>query len=338
MNIHTTSQNTIGVVVPVYNASRYIDACVESIAEQTHEDLRCVLIDDGSQDDSVARIKAVIGDDPRFLICRQANAGPGAARNAGYLALKQHWPDIERVTFFDADDIWHPHACETLRQLARQHPAQPGVYALGRDIDDEGQPLPGETRETWMRHRKYVGGRSIKKLGAEEPTCFAALAFAPCIVNGGVLLIRCDAFEQIGGFEDRLRGPEDWDMWIRLSRLGDLPMTDRVVLDYRLHGGGVSSDRGRTVKAVQTVRYRALNDPSNTSEQRRTARRAYRLFYLDMARMRFRDLIKHKNKQSLKLCSANAMMGFVGRPVIYIKEVAEQSSGSLGRTACPSCA
>lgn len=338
MSVLCAGPETIGVVVPVYNAESYLDDCVRSISLQNHADWRCVFIDDGSSDASVERLRKLVGNDERFNVVMQANAGPGAARNAGYLAMKHRWPQIGRVIFFDADDVWHHDALETLVAFSDRHSASPAVYALGRDVDSAGKPRPGEKREDWMRNRRRAYGWSSVSLAGGEPTSFESLAYAPCIVNGGVLLVRCGAFERVGGFEAALRGPEDWDLWIRLARLGELPWTDCVVLDYRVHGGGVSSDRSRTVKAVQTVRLRAASDPSNTREQRCTALRSYRAFYLDMGRSRIQGLRRNFSTQSLKLSVANVMMGLIGRPLGPDRSIATRSKGTLGETLCPTSA
>lgn len=329
---------TIGVVVSVYNAETYLGDCVNSIFSQKHRDWRCIFIDDGSSDASLDRLRELVGNEVRCEIVKQANAGPSAARNAGYLAMKRRWPEIRRVIFLDSDDVWHHHALDTILVLSDQHPSSPAVYALGRDVDSAGEPHPGETRQEWMRNRRRVSGWSSVYLADGEPTSFASLAYAPCIVNGGVLLIWCRAFERVGGFEAALRGPEDWDLWIRLARLGDLPWTDCVVLDYRVHGGGVSSDRSRTVRAVQTVRHRAASDPSNTPGQRCIARRSYRAFYLDMGRSRMQGLSRNFSRQSLKLSVANVIMGLIGRPLGADHSIAARSKGTLGETLCPTSA
>ena len=73
----------VSVVVPVYNVAPYLDACLESIAQQTVADLEVVIVDDGSTDESPAIGERFAAADPRFRLVRQANAGLGAARNTG---------------------------------------------------------------------------------------------------------------------------------------------------------------------------------------------------------------------------------------------------------------
>ena len=81
------------VIVPLYNAERWLGRCLESIAAQTFPDWECILVDDGSQDGSGALCDAWCQKDPRFQVIHQPNSGPSAARNAGSNA-----PSVQRTT------------------------------------------------------------------------------------------------------------------------------------------------------------------------------------------------------------------------------------------------
>ncbi|HEV7711166.1 MAG TPA: glycosyltransferase, partial [Asanoa sp.] len=97
------------VVVPVHNVARYLDICLESLARQTYRDLDVVLVDDGSTDGSGALAAAWPVRDPRFRLVRQANAGLGAARNAGAALATGDY-----LAFVDADDVLPAYAFEVL--------------------------------------------------------------------------------------------------------------------------------------------------------------------------------------------------------------------------------
>lgn len=89
----------VSIVVPVHNAGRYLETCLESVLGQTHRDLQVVCVDDGSTDGSTAVLERCAGRDRRLQIIRQPHAGPGAARNAG---LSEAVGDF--LMFVDADD------------------------------------------------------------------------------------------------------------------------------------------------------------------------------------------------------------------------------------------
>ena len=94
-------------IVPIYNAERYLSACLDSLLAQTAKELQIILVDDGSTDGSLAIAKSYTVRDPRVELYRQPHAGQSAARNLG---LKH--AHGEYVAFVDADDTIAPDWCE----------------------------------------------------------------------------------------------------------------------------------------------------------------------------------------------------------------------------------
>lgn len=93
----------ISVIVPVYNAERYISRCVDSILKQTYSDWELLLVDDGSKDNSLAILNDYGKKDSRIRTFHQENAGAGAARNVG---LENAIGDY--IVFIDSDDFVEP--------------------------------------------------------------------------------------------------------------------------------------------------------------------------------------------------------------------------------------
>lgn len=100
----------ISVVMPVYNAERFIRFALDSVVRQTYSDWECICVDDGSTDGSGAVLDEYAAKDERFRVVHQANGGEGPARNAG-----MDLASGEIVAFLDSDDVWHP---EALRLIA----------------------------------------------------------------------------------------------------------------------------------------------------------------------------------------------------------------------------
>lgn len=99
----------ISVVVPVYNAEKYLKKCVESVIAQTYTDWEMILVDDGSKDASADIVDEYAGKDTRIRAIHQKNAGPGMARNAGIRnALGEY------IVFLDSDDMVTPDYFEKL--------------------------------------------------------------------------------------------------------------------------------------------------------------------------------------------------------------------------------
>ena len=108
----------VSVIVPVYNAERYLAQCVDSILAQTLQDMQVILVDDGSTDSSPAICDAYAGKDRRVQVIHKVNGRAASARNAGLRAAAG-----EYVAFVDADDWISPEMYEAmLAEGARSFP------------------------------------------------------------------------------------------------------------------------------------------------------------------------------------------------------------------------
>jgi CDP-glycerol glycerophosphotransferase len=99
----------VSVVVPIFNVAAYLEACLDSLAQQTMADLEIIMVDDGSTDESPVIAQRFVARDERFRLVHQANAGQGAARNTG---IGQSGGEF--LAFVDSDDVLPPHAYEAL--------------------------------------------------------------------------------------------------------------------------------------------------------------------------------------------------------------------------------
>ena len=102
-------KSLVSIVVPVYNAGRYLPRCLDSIAAQTYGDIEVILVDDGSTDSSGSICDRYCTRDGRFRVIHQENKWLAEARNAGLSAARGDY-----VYFVDSDDWIHPQAVETL--------------------------------------------------------------------------------------------------------------------------------------------------------------------------------------------------------------------------------
>lgn len=108
----------ISVIVPVYNVEQYLDQCVESIVKQTYKELKIILIDDGSTDDSGLICDKWGEMDSRVLVIHQSNQGVCVARNVGLAHAEG-----EYITFVDSDDYLHPQMYELLLRAMQKNNA-----------------------------------------------------------------------------------------------------------------------------------------------------------------------------------------------------------------------
>lgn len=107
---------TVSVIIPVYNAERYLKQCLDSVLAQTLGDIEVICVDDGSTDGSVAILKSYAARDSRLRLIRQKNRGAGAARNQGLREATG-----EYLSFLDSDDFFEPTMLEKAVARAREH-------------------------------------------------------------------------------------------------------------------------------------------------------------------------------------------------------------------------
>ena len=103
----------ISVVIPVYQVEPYIEKCLNSVKNQTFTDFECLIIDDGSPDNSIQIAQQCIENDTRFRIISQKNKGVGGAKNTGLSLIKGEW-----LAFLDSDDWWEPNFLERVYKEA----------------------------------------------------------------------------------------------------------------------------------------------------------------------------------------------------------------------------
>ena len=108
-----TARPFLSFVVPVYNVEKYVDACLESLEAQDDRDFEVIVVDDGSTDGSLGRVRAHAERLPAATIVSQDNRGLGAARNAGLARARGEW-----IAFLDSDDAVDPRYCSTIRRNA----------------------------------------------------------------------------------------------------------------------------------------------------------------------------------------------------------------------------
>ena len=127
------SKATICVVVPVYKAMATLDRCVESVlAQQVDGGLACILVDDGSPDESGAMCDAWAAKDDRVTVIHQDDLGVSGARNSGVAAA-----DSEFIVFLDSDDALRPGALQAALTAQR---AAPQDFVVWHYTTDEHDP------------------------------------------------------------------------------------------------------------------------------------------------------------------------------------------------------
>jgi glycosyltransferase involved in cell wall biosynthesis len=207
----------VTVIMPAYNAEAFVGEAIESVLAQTCSDWELVVVDDGSTDET--REVATAYDDPRIRTLAIEHSGlPAVARNRGLASS-----DSRYVALLDADDLWRPRKLE--HQLALIEPrSEIGLVhtAFERLTDDALEP--------------FVLPPGLPTSGSE----FERLAAGNYIANSSVLLRRA-LLTRHGFFDEdpRLRGTEDFELWLRLSPHATFARVDEPLLVYRIHAANL---------------------------------------------------------------------------------------------------
>jgi glycosyltransferase involved in cell wall biosynthesis len=221
----------VSVVIPTRGRARLLASTLGTVLWQRDVDFEVVVVDDGSGDDTAEVVAAL--DDARVRLVRHASTrGVSAARNTGVLETRGRW-----IAFLDDDDLWAPD------KLARQLGAARGtgrswVYAGEVSVDERlrvvggGPPVPPErVVELLERHNAVPAGASN-------------------------VMVRADVLARAGPFDTSLRNNEDWDMWIRLARLGAPAWVRRPLVALRVHGGNASRNMDRMLRELDVIERR----------------------------------------------------------------------------------
>jgi len=204
----------VSIIIGAYNCEKTIQETVYSVINQTFKDWELIIVDDCSNDHTIEKLKAI--DDGRINIIKtNKNSGlPAVARNIGIKISKG-----EFIAFLDHDDVW------SKQKLATQLPyfQSPEIIGVASDAT-----LIAET----PYYRKVSWGRS--KLGYIDYQYKAILAHNPIITSS--LVVRKQALEITGLFdEDKdLFCIEDWELWLRMTRVGSFRILEEPLLSYRV--------------------------------------------------------------------------------------------------------
>jgi glycosyltransferase involved in cell wall biosynthesis len=211
----------VTVLMPVYNAQRYLAGALESILGQTFADFQFLIIDDGSTDNSLAILRRYARHDVRMRLISRENRGLVATLNEG-IALARG----EYIARMDADDIALPRRLEF--QVWHMD-ANPDVVCLGGYydlIDYRGRLL------TTMRPPTDHAGIEKEMLAGHTPICHPSA------------MVRREAIAKAGAYDPSMMLAEDLDLWLRLGEIGTLANLPMSLVRYRLHGQSVSERAG----------------------------------------------------------------------------------------------
>ncbi|MGI9087615.1 MAG: glycosyltransferase family 2 protein [Chthoniobacterales bacterium] len=198
----------VSVVVPCYNQGRYLRESIGSLRAQSLRDWECIVVDDGSSDNSQEIARGLAEEDERVRVFAQENRGPSAARNRGVAEARGRY-----LQFLDADDLLEP---DKLQVHVAYLESTEGVSIVYGDVryftdeypDDYFFGIWGETGP-WVTNLAALGEPLLEK-----------------VLSRNIMAMNCPIFprsvlERIGPFSVSVLGCEDWEYWIRCAANGE---------------------------------------------------------------------------------------------------------------------
>ena len=221
---------TISVVVPAYNAERFISDALASVERQTYPWVECLVVDDGSTDGTAELVRHSF---PRCQLVQQDNRGVSAARNAGATLARG-----DLLAFLDSDDVWLPERSARLADamlVSHAEFAVCGVQDTDEDLAPTGRP----------RH-----------LRSDHPLTEGLLIFdgrTEMVSVSSAALFTKEFFLELGGFSESLSTSADRELLIRAAEQGCMCAIEDPLVLYRRHSRSMSSDLPRMERDLYAV-------------------------------------------------------------------------------------
>ena len=274
----TTGQRDNGTTGPrdQLTTSRQKDAKDAKESEKLPAvELEVIVVDDCSADGTVDVVRTWICEHPDTPILRyiirvaDANGGPAAARNAGIREANGEW-----IAFLDADDAWLPEKLEIQLGIMAQYPEAALICGGTTGLQDHpaihpslksygGQVNAGQAGTTGPPRDEPGAGRdnSLQKIAKNAKNCDMLRLENFAIRNPvatSTVLVKRSAVEEVGGFDERFRGPEDYDLWMRIAAEHRVIKIDTALSRYRGRPLSLSLDDRKFLPEVLRVLEKAF--------------------------------------------------------------------------------
>lgn len=212
----------VSVIIPVRNCRDFIHEAIVSVLTQSFSDLEVLVIDDGSDDYDYRLLEDV---DRRLRVIRLEGGGVSQARNVGISQARGAY-----IAFLDADDAWfpgkllaqinyfeeHPSVGVVFGGFLRWHANDSGAFDAASQLMSIVDPQVGSDRDRsgWL-YARLLGG---------------------LLVGMNTAVVRREVLESVGGFNQAMRQGEDYDLWLKCSRITEMHALEVPVALYRIHG------------------------------------------------------------------------------------------------------
>lgn len=228
----------ISVIMSVYNGERYLEEAIESILAQTLRDFEFLIVNDGSTDKSVKILAGAVSRDVRIrIITNPSNIGLTRSLNKAFAEARG-----TLIARMDADDVALPERFEKQVAFLQNNP-EVGVVGTAYRFINEGGETVGDGEKAIL-----TDNRSIQR---------ALIRFNPFLHSS--VMIRKGLLDRVGGYDERYKKAQDYDLWMRLAPLCKFANLSDVLMKKRFTADMISyAQERKQIKSAIRIRFKAL--------------------------------------------------------------------------------
>jgi teichuronic acid biosynthesis glycosyltransferase TuaG len=240
--VQTIEIPLVSVIICVFNAERYIGACLRSVLAQTYPHFELIVVNDASTDGTIAEVQKFHDSRIRIVHLPTTSGGPAVPRNRGGDVATGKY-----LAFLDADDLWLPEKLEKQVALMEAHPEYGYTHTACWKIDEHGTRLG-------PRH-----GDSLPLSGA-----YWEVLLQQVWMTSSTVMVSRESWERIGPFNetDEWRVHEDLEFALRYAKTMPFGVLKEPLAEYRLTPGNISSRKWKNIGRDFTLYIHVYHTPS----------------------------------------------------------------------------
>jgi len=263
----------VSIIIPVYNAEKYLEECINSALNQTFQDIEIIAVDDGSTDNSPKILKKY---SDKIKIITKTNGGTATALNAGINKATGEW-----IKWLSADDALYPNAVKELILEAEKLQNKKNVilYSNYDKIDSSGEVIKQFIEPNYNDMNSFD---------------FNVILLDHFIGNGTTCLIHKSAFNKYGYFDEKIGFQEDYELWLRFCLQFNcrLHLIPKILAKYRIHEKQLTMVKvDKNLENTEQIRKLVLGRLSQ--EERQKYEIALFQYEKSSIKVQFRNFIKH---------------------------------------------
>lgn len=229
-------KNFISILLPVYNAEKFLAETLDSLIRQTNKNFEIIAINDGSTDNSLKILQAYAARDSRIIVIDQVNQGLVKTLNSAADIAKGEF--LARI---DADDVALDRRLE-FQLTAIKENSKRVLVAGGFDVmNEDGEILYHDAIPT-------------------NPQDILTAMYSRNPIAHGSILMRRSAFEMVGGYSEDCGPTEDYELWTRLSTMGEIFALSQTIFRWRVNPTGITSTKSDIMEKYMKINFEKFRE------------------------------------------------------------------------------